>query len=223
MHSNVVVEFLALNTPALPEEQTFKTALEVFGFKRSQIEDYKTDESMISFLYRGGVCVLKLVEAPLTWKELEKKYETVAAGQDNGSVLVEKMQHHSSHIIVTWFSRSSTAIDRYLMLTRAMAALASVTDTAGIYWGAGSLLHARETFINESRNIQDDAFPLQLWVDFKLMRTEDGRYLLSTTGLEALGCAEIRILEPQNSADETYNIAFQLAQSLLAFGSSSSN
>lgn len=223
MHSNVVVEFLALNTPALPEERTFKSALEVFGFKRSLIEDYKTDESMISFLYQGGVCVLKLVESPLAWSELEKKYKAVAAGQDNGSVLVEKMQRHSSHIIVTWFSRTATVIDRYLMLTRAMAALASVADTAGIYWGAGSLLHTGEVFINESRNIQDDAFPLQLWVDFKLERTGDGLYLISTNGLEALGCEEIRILKPQNSADEAYNIAFQLAQSLLAFGSSSSN
>ena len=215
MNSNVVVEFLALNSAVLPKRKALLQALEEFGIQQEHISDFKEDESIVSFLYRKGVCVLKLIESPISWSSIEN----ACGGSSRWPEALEKMKAHRSHIIVTWFDRKSTLVEKYLSLTRIMAALASVCDSLGVYWGAGALVHQADLFITECKNIRPDYVPLPLWVDFRVEESDAGGFLMKTTGMEALGQREILVRKPAKTASEAYNIAFNLARHSLEYGS----
>jgi hypothetical protein len=81
-----------------------------------------------------------------------------------------------------------------MLLTRLVAsAAASMDKAAGIYWGAGSLVHSPEQFIEDAAQMTRGELPLNLWVDFRPQRNADATLGIFTAGLIALGHMEMEV------------------------------
>jgi hypothetical protein len=101
------------------------------------------------------------------------------------------------------------------MLTHLVAAVASHTDAAGIYWGSGTLVHDPQVFIEQVHDLSPDNLPLPLWIDFRVVPNDDGSNRLFTTGMKAFNEAEIEIPHSQKQPAEIFNFACAIAEYII--------
>ena len=73
-------------------------------------------------------------------------------------------------------------------LTKEM--FASRDPQVGIYWGAGTLVHSPEQFIEDAAQMTRDELPLNLWVDFRPQRNPDQTLGIFTTGMASRSATE---------------------------------
>jgi hypothetical protein len=154
--------------------------------------------------------VIGLMPAPIPWSELEGPCATAFWWPEAASV----MKAHSAHLIVGLRGGEMDAIQRNLWLTALVAAVLSTGDTSGVYWGAGTLVMPPEIFMEAATSMSREVLPLDLWIDFRVWRDDDGTTSLSTTGLEDLGHMEIEIshssADPGAARESAWNAAHYL-------------
>lgn len=133
--------------------------------------------------------IMAIVPAPIPWSDLEGPCLTAWWWPE----AAEKLKEHTAHSIVTLLKRTDDVVTNYLIVTQLAACLAATTNCAGVYWGAGTVVHAPASFVEQSRNASRNNLPLSLWIDFRVQKTPDGKYQLLTTGLSSLNKREIEI------------------------------
>lgn len=75
-------------------------------------------------------------------------------------------------------------------LTRVTAVLVRATRALGVYVGSASAVVRGDVFVALA---QAAALPISAWVDFRVVRADDGRYGLFTVGLRQFGLMELEI------------------------------
>lgn len=181
---------LALESPGLPDASSLQSFFDANWPDQPPIQETNRVDDMLVFHVSGARGVLAAATHPIPWEELEGP--TAAAWW--WPEAEAKLKSHKAHVIVTLSGESGSIIDRTMLLTRLVAsAAASMNRARGVYWGAGTLVHAPEQFIEDAAQMTRDELPLNLWVDFRPQRNPDGTLGIFTTGLAALGHPELEV------------------------------
>lgn len=168
----------------------------------------------LSFEINDAVVALTLIRMPIPWMDLERPCRTAWHWPEAGKYL----RAHQAHFIATVSGANSDQVEAMLLLTRVIAATAATTDACGIYWGAGPVVNAPDTFIKAAQRTSRDYLPLYLWLAFHLESQPDGSVMLQTSGLRAFGLMELELLAPYEKASMLLDRAFNFAHYLLDNG-----
>lgn len=199
----VALAFLALNSDKLPKKEAFVKALaEQFG-KDVKLEKIEIDqeERSVSLTINGHVCVMMQLGRPIPWGDLEGPCATTYFWKD----ATKMMKAHKDHYICTMLG-GKTKYQQTLYLTKAMAALAATSDTAGIYWGNATLVTEPSDFIELAKEATAKKPPITLWVDYRMWHGENKKFNVVTTGLDAFGKMDVEIIDSERKRSEVMNI-----------------
>jgi hypothetical protein len=148
-----------------------------------------------------------LVPRPIPWSQLEGPAATAWYWPE----ATASLRDHAAHLLVTLVDEGGRPIAKSLALTRLTSALTATSPSVGVFWGPGRLVHPPSPFIEQTEQASETNLPLYLWVDFRIEQLADGALRLYTTGLDALGGAEIEAAHfvgpPQQLLEFAYNIA----------------
>jgi hypothetical protein len=147
------------------------------------------------------------VPRPVPWSQLEGPCATAWYWP----TAAEAVRDHQAHLLVTLVDEGGKPVEKCLRLTQLVAGLVGCSNSPGIFWGPGRLVHPPEAFIDQAVQSTPNDLPLFLWIDFRVERTGSGGTRLYTTGLEALGQSELEAVDfpgqPQQLLEYAYNIA----------------
>lgn len=206
-----LVAMLALESPGLPDAASLQSFFDANWPDQPPIQEMSRVDDMLVVHVAGSRCVLAAGTQPIPWEELEGP--TAAAWW--WPEAEAKLKGHKAHLIATLSGEEGSLIDRTMLLTRLVAsAAASMNKARGVYWGAGTLVHAPEQFIEDAAQMTREELPLNLWVDFRPQRNPDGTLGIFTTGLSALGHAEMEVAasrsDPEAVMARLVEVAYQL-------------
>jgi hypothetical protein len=203
-----LLAMVVLNKPSMPSPQALFNMLPKNAVDANSLH-IKNDAFVFGFGENNAA--IALMPTPIPWSNLEGPCAT-AWWWPKAS---EKMKNHTSHILITLLGKESDLVKQNIMLTQLTAAVASLTDAAGIYWGAGTLVHAPNVFIEQSRELIPGDLPLHLWIDFRVEANDDGSYRLFTTGMKAFDKMEIEIPHSQREPKEVFDFAYAIADYII--------
>ena len=211
--SEIIFEMIALNGSKLPEVKGLMKSLTTIGLNKKDIKKLTISKDLISFDYIDFNIIAKLIDAPISWQDIEGPCNTAWYWPD----AKKSMSSHKFHLIVTLSNGSGSTISRYILLTKIISSIAKNTQTAGIYWGSATLVFSSDMFSTFSEDIDIENLPLMLWIDFRIQQREKG-FILFTTGMKTFGHKEIEVKKPYKDKKELYDIVYNLAYYLLENG-----
>lgn len=177
--------------------------------------DITRKDAILTFMIGDELCAIALMPAPYPWKDLEGPCQTSWMWPKEKPAM--SLKDHKAHLLVTLVGGEASLIERRLIFTGVLSAIAKDDGVAGVYWAEGTLVHYPPIFVQMADEITSpEAPPLYLWVDFRVFRNEDGSTGLFTTGLKALGHMEIEIpsidMPPKELQDWVVNISYYLLE-----------
>jgi uncharacterized protein DUF4261 len=198
---------VALRDDVLPDETWLINQLRDSWSAMPAIDNIERRDDVISFDLGGDTVAVSLMHQPVPWTDLEGPCREAWYWPEAARAL----RDHHTHVLVVLVPKASQRIDAALSLTRVVAAVTACSQSAGVLWGGGGLVHSPEPFVEAARKSNRDSLPLQLWVAFGVHREEDGTHSLYTSGLEEFGHLEIEVAgsrcEPRALMDRVFNMA----------------
>jgi hypothetical protein len=82
----------------------------------------------------------------------------------NWPTVLEDLQGHDGHGIVTVFSDSTPVIDRFLLLSKVLFSILTTSSSIGVYKGSQTLLIPKDQYIGMAGEIKNGEFPIPLWI-----------------------------------------------------------
>ena len=203
-----LVAMVALATPALPDPEALASFFDQNWPDQPAIHETSRVDDMLVFHVAGARGALALAAHPIPWEELEGPCAAAWWWPEAET----RLKGHKAHLIATLAGDEGTLLERTMLLTRLVAsAAASMNHAVGVYWGAGTLVHSPEQFIEDAAQMSRDELPLNLWVDFRPERATDGTLGIFTTGLSALGHLEIEVASSQGDPEAVMGRLVELA------------
>jgi hypothetical protein len=209
-HMAPVFAFIALDTPKPASAQAVQESLVSMRPGTTPIRDLKVDAQSISFATGKYTCIAVLADFPIPWSDLEGPCAVSWMWKD----ATERMKAHRAHLIVT-VQGDGPRTERCLLLTKIMAALAAVHDTAGIYWGDGIVVHEPRFFIETAKTSDAQNLPAMLWIEFRIERNPDSTANVLTTGLDAFDLMEVEVIGTKRGVPEVLGIVVGAAAMML--------
>jgi hypothetical protein len=155
-----------------------------------------------------------LVPAPIPWADLEGPCATAWWWPQ----ATQRMKKHKGHVIVTLMGSPVDPLERHIRLTHLVCAVAANTDAAGIYWGAGTVVHEPKAFQKESVDLAPDNLAPHLWIDMRLEQQKDESFRFFTTGMRAFGLMEIEIDKSRQEPEEILDLGAGIVQYVVMRG-----
>ena len=164
------------------------------GAKEQQWQD-----NNLVFDFRDAMIAVAMMPGPIPWPELEGPCATSWWWPE----ATEKMRPHKFCVLVSILGGTIPPVERRVILTRVVSAVARHTDAVGVVWSEGTLVHEPSAFVEQAEGVSATQIPGPLWIDVRVEKNDDDESLRCfTTGLEPLGFAEIEVprasLEPQD-------------------------
>jgi hypothetical protein len=157
---------------------------------------------------------ISLMPVPIPWSELEGPCATAWWWPE----ATERMREHESHVIVALMGRAASPVERHILLTHLVSAVAATASAAGIYWGGGTVVHEPIAFQEQSAELTPDNLAPHLWVDMRLEPNEDVSFRYFTTGMESFGCLEIEIDRSRRQPEEILDFGYDIVNYVLMRG-----
>jgi hypothetical protein len=206
-----LLALVALRSPSFP------TAEKLFDAMRRISTDAMIGEPMeaqdaLAFDLNGNNAAIGLVPKPIPWEELEGPCETAWWWPE----AAQELRDHTHHAIVFLAGDEGNVVSRHVDLTHLTAAVAEVTDSAGIYWGGGTVVHKPEHFIDEARQLARDAVAPHLWIDMRLEQNDDDSYRFFTTGMSQFDKPEIEIARTEKSPQDVLEFCHDMVYYILS-------
>ena len=152
--------------------------------------------------------------APIPWSSLEESCKASWLWK----TATEDLRDHLSHLIVV-ASGDKPKLELAKSLTQAVAAILLACPAAiGVSWGKHGLLVPQKVFIRFATEILPHDFPIQVWIDFRVGRTEDGASFGFTCGMDGFDLMEFEALNAKEPPVELRNRLWSLASYLLENG-----
>ena len=159
--------------------------------------EHDQTETTIAFRIGDLDVILGHMPAPIPWSDLEGPCSSSILWK-NAKVEVKK---HKSHYIVT-VQGEADAIELCTLLTKVTAAILSTTNALGVYWGSATLVIPRKIFVEFTKKVLPQGYPLDIWVDFRVGRVGQKKTSGFTTGMSAFGHREFETVEcPETPLD----------------------
>lgn len=212
--SNTIVAMVALNAPCLPEPSRILATLQERAPDCPIPTEVTRKDDTLVFHLGDSIVAVSLMPAAIPWSDLEGPCATAWWWPE----ATQSMTLHNSHVIVALMSGSGSPVERHILLTRIVSAVAANADAAGIYWGAGTLVHDPAVFQEQSADLSPDRLAPQLWIDMRLEQNDDGSFRYFTTGMESLGCLEIEIDQSRRPPQEILDFCYDIVSYVLTRG-----
>jgi hypothetical protein len=152
------------------------------------------------FSVADAMVTVAMMPAPYPWEDLEGPCATSFWWPDVTSVL----RGHQFHVLCGVIGGSFTPLERRVILTHVVRAVARTTDAIGVYWAEGTVVHEVKQFIEDSAGVAIDQVNLTLWIDVRIEPNGDGTCRCFTTGLTPLGHMEIEVERTKRAPDDLW-------------------
>src|SRR5262245_18758106 len=142
--SGAMVVFVALNSDRVPTQEDVLALLQSKYAVDPMPEVAEGDDTTRLFFHlpdEGGMAFASLMPAPIPWGDLEGPCQTARWWPEAEEVL----RKHTHHFIVSLMGGPDSPIERHVWLTKFVAAVMELSDSAGVYWGSGTLVHKPES------------------------------------------------------------------------------
>lgn len=132
----------------------------------------------------------------------------------------EEAAAHRAHVIVTLAGGSgeSTPVASALALSKLALVALRLFDGIGVYWGAASVCHSRESFESACEGMSDEQLPVLVWLRFQFVRDDDGSTFFYTLGMPAFGLMDIEVDRVEGEPGELFGFVADIAHYLLQNG-----
>lgn len=205
-----LVAMVALEAPALPPVAELAAFHDGTWKDGPPLADAARADDMVTVNMGASRGVIAAASHAIPWEELEGPCQGAWWWPEAEA----RLRTHRAHLIVT-LSGAEDLIARTMRLTRLVASVAATTrGVLGVYWGAGTLVHAPEAFIEDAAQMTREEMPLNLWVDFRPQRNGDGTLGIFTTGMVALGQMELEVTgstgDPEHVMAQVVELAYRL-------------
>jgi hypothetical protein len=205
-----LVAMIALDAPALPPVADLTAFHDGTWKDAPPLGDVARADDMLTVAPGGARAVIAVAAHPIPWEELEGPCQAAWWWPE----AEQKLRKHKAHLLIT-LTGDEDLVTRTMRLTRLVAAVAASSRGAiGVYWGAGTLVHSPEAFIEDAAQMTREELPLNLWVDFRPQRNGDGTLGIFTTGMTALGQMELEVAasrgDPERVMARVVELAYQL-------------
>lgn len=209
------IALAALSQPHLPEGDTLAAEVDkLFPDHPTPLVSSQTPAGVTISLGEEHDVTLNvtLIDKPIPWSRLEGPCATAWYWPEAEQVL----RSHAAHLFVTMLDEEPKALAQAQRLTSLLTAVAAVSPTVGLVWGATGAVHEPNAFAQLASTATPDNLPLNLWIDFRVYEkdpqpgTPGGDFGFFTTGMESLGYREFETPEyrgdPQHLIGAAYNI-----------------
>jgi len=130
---------------------------------------------------------------------------------------------YSMHMVAMGLKREgvkATSEQLAAGLTRAVAAIILSGDVEGVYWGSAGMVVPGEIFLEYAREMEDDAYPVPLWIAVVVSEAVRGGegHSVSTWGMEEFGHKNFEIDASQKDPDDLMGMVYDLMNYVLISG-----
>ena len=197
-----LLAFVALNQDWLASADVLEARLKDFLQPNPGFSNFEPSDGTVTFAVRDRICAVGLLPAPIPWSDLEGPCATSWMWPE----ATEKMRDHKAHLLVTLFGSPLGRVDGAVILTKIVAAMVEAHDTAGVYWGDGTLVIRPEMFVEVAQTATTEDPPIPIWVEHRVQRNPDKSLNVITTGLAPFGCMEIEVINSKRTLEDLLNM-----------------
>lgn len=134
----------------------------------------------------------------------------------NWPTVLDDVEGHKDHIIVSIMTGSNDSIKRFRIFTQVICSLLRITRAIGVYKGNQSLLIPKDSYLQEAGKMSDDNLPLNLWIYFGLRKTSSGNSGY-TYGLSLFNKTELEITDSSKGLRDIRLFLLNIAHYVLYF------
>ncbi|MGC3972441.1 MAG: hypothetical protein QM775_35380 [Pirellulales bacterium] len=159
LRTDPAIAMVATSSPRLPAADKILAAVgagskpgffgKLFGRKSTSDDDEWQSGSLV-VPFHGGQLAVSLMPAPIPWHDLEGPCATAWWWPE----ATEKMRRHTHHFLLAIIGGTLQPIARRVALTKLANAVVKATDSVGVYWGEGTLVHEPSAFLPTGRRGQ---------------------------------------------------------------------
>lgn len=201
LQPNAAMAIVATSSPRLPSAAEIVAATggrgagnggfikRMFGQKPKAADQDGWKSGILLLPLGDALLIVSLMPGPYPWAELEGPCATSWWWPE----AIERMRGHHYFFLVMLRDGSLEPVERRLILTQATAAVVRNTDTVGVYWAEGTVVHEPGEFLKQAAAAKPRDIPGTLWLDVRVEENGDGSRRCFTTGLAPLGFLEIEV------------------------------
>ena len=197
-----LIAMVALHGAVLPDAEQLAAAFAESS--EATLENVEAKESTITCDLNGAVAFVSLMPAPIPWPELEGPCATAWWWPEAG----ENLKDHTDHLIVALMGSEADPATRHVWLSQLVSVVAELTPAAGIYWGAGTVVHEPGDFAEQVAELTPKLLAPQLWIDMRMERCPDGALRYFTTGMQSFGLPEVEIEHTHREPEEVMQFCY---------------
>ncbi|MES2454169.1 MAG: DUF4261 domain-containing protein [Bacteroidota bacterium] len=171
-----------------------------------EIEEITGDDEASSFVINGNVIGIGTIPVQIPWEDITGTADYAY----NWPTVLEDLKQHNSHLIVSMLGhKTSTALERYQLLTMVLTAILDTSNAVGVYQGSQSLLISRKQYLKSAEALKQNEIPVDLWVYIGL-RPHLGKNNAYTYGLTWFSKLEMEVVDSNSSLEVLYNQLFDI-------------
>jgi hypothetical protein len=205
---------IAVSSPVLPHPSTFLQQL-VARCPDVEIElEGEENENTFTFTIAGNKAIVALVTKQIPWTDLEEQCAVAWWWPE----ATQTMQAHTAHVLVAILGDNGSALERYVHLTHLTAVVTEKTESLGVLFGSGSVVHPAKAFVSRSEGVSQENVDPLLWIDMRVEQNDDGSLRFYSLGMTFLGMHELEIDSVWLEAEELLDFAYSTIAYILASG-----
>lgn len=158
----------------------------------------------------GELVAIGSMPVPVPWGEIERT-AAYAYNWENATI---DLRDHKGHLIVSIMHGTDDQVKRYRIFTSVICSLLRTNNAIGVYKGAQSLLIPKEDYLAEAEGMNDDWFPLNLWIYFGLRKIKD-KGVGYTYGLKEFNKRELEVVDSERDLTDIRNFLFNMTHYIL--------
>lgn len=206
------MSMVALREATLPDPGELTSVLRHRWSDKPRFGQFKVEDQTLRCDIGEAVAVVGLIPTRIPAGDIEAACSESLAWPEARTSL----ENHAAHLICSVAGTAEKKLAAF-QLTKLVAALLKVTQAAGVYWGAATMVHSPEMFIEHAQEMTAEFLPLYLWIHFGVTGGA-GKVSLRTRGMSSFGFMEIEIIDSEHSTEDTVGFAFNTAHYLLDYG-----
>jgi hypothetical protein len=202
-----VFAFVALNKLTTPTVEQVRSGLEAEFGKDHKIGDIEVDDKAVTVSVDGQQAMYGYINKPIPWTDLEGICKSAWTWPE----ATRALKNHPSHLIVVVLGQAGTHVERSILLTKLLSAASRTFDTAGIYWGHGSVVLSPSQIQKMAKDASKDKPPLLVWINFHVRKSPNGSISVVTEGLDYFDCLEIELIDSKQPFEKVLNTVMGVA------------
>ncbi|GGH56814.1 hypothetical protein HNQ91_000082 [Filimonas zeae] len=180
-------------------------------YSDADMEELVKDGSTLLLNIEGAAVAISTVTQPIAPGDIQ----TAAKRAYEWPAVLNDVKGHQSHLVVAVSeNKTDDVLKHFVILTDVLCALLRTTEAVGVYMPSQQLLIAKEVYLDEAEDMDEDYFPLNLWMYFAVQAGDKG-VSGYTNGLKDFGKAELEIVDSVADGQDVRAFLFNMAHYII--------